>query len=174
MPRESLLEYFGPQSRPAKEIALAWRRGYRMVRWTYGDLLRVAKRFAGELDIRGVAKGDRVLLWGENCGEWVAAFLGCMFRGVIAVPMDAIADKGFAARVAKQADVKLAVVGHGLPSFDADTPVIRLEDLSALARTGPPKLFRRLPSRAVTRLKSSSPREPLRNREASFLLTEIF
>jgi long-chain acyl-CoA synthetase len=133
MPRESLLEYFGPHSRPAKEIAIAWRRGYRMVRWTYGDLLRISARFARELDFRGVAKGDRVLLWGENCGEWVAAFLGCMFRGVIAVPMDAIADKGFAARVAKQAGVKLAVVGRGLPSFDADTPVIPLEDLSALA-----------------------------------------
>jgi long-chain acyl-CoA synthetase len=135
MPRESLLEYFGPRSRPEKEIAVAWRRGYRMIRWTYADLLRVAMRFAGELDVRGIAKGDRVLLWGENCGDWVAAFLGCMFRGVIAVPMDAIADKGFTARVAKQAGVKLAVVGRGLPSFDAATPVIHLEDVSTLANT---------------------------------------
>jgi long-chain acyl-CoA synthetase len=133
MSRESLLEYFGPHSRPAKEIAVAWRRGYRMVRWTYADLLRVATRFAAELDLRGVAKGDRVLIWGENSGEWVAAFLGCMLRGVIAVPMDAIADKDFAARVAKQAGVKLAVVGRGLLSPAGATPVIHLEELSALA-----------------------------------------
>ena len=133
MPRESLLEYFRADSRPSKEIAVVWRRGYRTLRWTYADLLHNSTQFAFELDLRGIAKGDRVLIWGENCGEWVAAFLGCMFRGVIAVPMDAIADKGFAARVGKQAGVKLAVVGRGLPSFDDTTPVIRLEDLSSLA-----------------------------------------
>ena len=146
MPRESLLEYFRADSRPSKEVAVAWRRGYRMVRWTYADLLRVATRFAGELDLRDVVKGDRVLIWGENCGEWVAAFLGCMFRGVIAVPMDAIADKGFAARVAQQAGVKIAVVGRGLPSFDGATPLIRLEDVSALSSGNSAETFRATPA----------------------------
>src|ERR1700687_421547 len=103
MPRQSLLEYFQPGSRPSNEIAVAWRRGYRMVRWKYAELLGTAQQFAYELQARGVARGDRVLLWGENCGEWVAAFLGCMFSGAVAVPMDAIADKSFATRVAHQA-----------------------------------------------------------------------
>ena len=99
MARESLLEYFEQptreraHSRPEREIAVAWRRGYRMVRWSYAELLRVAAQFAIELEAQGIAKGDRVLLWGENSGEWVAAFLGCMFRGAIAVPMDAIAER---------------------------------------------------------------------------------
>ncbi len=146
MPRESLLEYFRADSRPSKEIAVTWRRGYRMIRWTHADLLRVATRFAGELDLRGVAKGDRILIWGENCGEWVAAFLGCMFRGVIAVPMDAIADKGFAARVGRQAGVKIAVVGRGLPSIDAAIPVIHLEDLGALSTSDSAETFRVTPA----------------------------
>ena len=34
MPRQSLLEYFQPNSRPASEAAIVWRRGYRMVRWS--------------------------------------------------------------------------------------------------------------------------------------------
>jgi len=76
MPRLSLLEYFQPNSRPQNEIAVKWRRGYRMARLSYGELLRSATRFARELEARGIQKGDRVLLWGENSGEWVAAFLG--------------------------------------------------------------------------------------------------
>ncbi len=103
MPRQSLLEYFQPDSRPASEIAVVWRRGYRMERWTYARLLHTAVQFAHELSARGIAKGDRVLLWGENSGEWVAAFLGCIFAGAVAVPMDAIADISFAQRVVRQA-----------------------------------------------------------------------
>ncbi len=138
MPRQSLLEYFQPDSRPAKEIACTWRRGYRMVRWSYGDVYQTALKFSHELAHRGVAKGDRVLIWGENSGEWIAAFLGCMFCGVIAVPMDAIAEKSFARRVAEQAGVRLAVVGRALPAQELPCPTICLEDLRDLvsARSG--------------------------------------
>jgi long-chain acyl-CoA synthetase len=131
MARQSLLEYFQPGSRPSDEIAIAWRRGYRMVRWRYADLLGTAQQFAWELRQRGIAKGDRVLLWGENCGEWVAAFLGCIFCGAVAVPMDAIADVKFARRVAEQAGVRLGVVGHDLPRLSESLPIIVLEDLRA-------------------------------------------
>lgn len=132
MPRQSLLEYFQPTSRPPDEIAITWRRGYRMVRLRYSDLLGTTQRFARELQERGIAKGDRVLLWGENSGEWVAAFLGCIFCGAVAVPMDAIADVKFARRVAEQAGVRLAVVGRELPPLGATLPTIILEDLSAV------------------------------------------
>jgi len=124
MARQSLLEYFQPDSRPSSEIAIAWRRGYRMVRWTHADLLRAAMWFARELDSRGIAKGDRVLLWGENSGEWVAAFLGCLFRGAVAVPMDAIADQSFALRVARQAGAKLAIMDRDLSPENFAAPVI--------------------------------------------------
>src|SRR5580704_12350065 len=105
MPRNSLLEYFGADSRPPDEAAVAWRHGYRMERWSYGRLLNASTHVASELQSRGIAKGDRVLLWGDNSGEWVAAFLGCMLRGAVAVPMDATADKSFAARVMEQAGI---------------------------------------------------------------------
>jgi long-chain acyl-CoA synthetase len=128
-PRQSLIEYFQPGSRPAGEIAVAWRRGYRMVRWSYARLFRVAAQFARELEARSISKGDRVLIWGENSGEWLAAFLGCMFRQAIAVPMDAIADPGFAARVAQQAGVKFAATARSLPPLDSALPAIALDDL---------------------------------------------
>ena len=113
---------------------MAWRVGYRTVRWSYAELSRTASQFARELEARSIAKGDRVLIWGDNSGEWVAAFLGCMFRGAIAVPMDAIADRGFAARVAQQAGVKLVVAGRNLPALDCAAPAIALEDLAVPGR----------------------------------------
>jgi long-chain acyl-CoA synthetase len=133
MPRQSLLEYFQADSRPAKEIACAWRRGYRMARWTYGEMHATAEGFSLELAARGIAKGDRVLIWGENSGEWIATFLGCMFCGAIAVPMDAIADKSFARRVAEQAGVRLAVVGRNLPAQEMPCPTIGMEDLREIS-----------------------------------------
>jgi long-chain acyl-CoA synthetase len=133
MPRRSLLEYFRPDSRPSGETAVVWRRGYRTLRWSYGDLLDIAATFTKTLRSRGIGKGDRVLIWGENSGEWIAAFLGCMFQGAIAVPMDAIAEKNFAKRVAEQAGVKLAIVGQGLRSpLDASTTLF-LDDLEGVA-----------------------------------------
>jgi long-chain acyl-CoA synthetase len=148
MPRHSLLEYFQPNSRPEKEIAVTWRRGYRMVPWSYGALLHAADRFARELERRGIQKGDRVLLWGENSGEWVAAFLGCLFRGAVAVPMDAIADASFAGRVARQAGVRLAVLGRGLSLPGAEIPTVLFDQLSDDSREAtdgaftPPPLIR--------------------------------
>ena len=132
MPRESLLDYFRPDSRPARERALVWRKSYRRERWTYSTLLANANRFARELETRGIVKGDRVLLWGENSGEWVAAFLGCMFRGAIAVPLDAIGDKSFAERVSKQAGVRLAIVGRNLTAESLAPQIIALDNLAQL------------------------------------------
>src|SRR5438270_6388535 len=76
---------------------------------TYGDVLQLASAFAEELDRRGIAKGDRVMLWGENSAEWVAAFFGCTMRGVVVVPMDHGASADFAARVFGQVRAKLLI-----------------------------------------------------------------
>ncbi|MGH9748177.1 MAG: AMP-binding protein [Candidatus Acidiferrales bacterium] len=140
MARQSILEYFQAESRPGSEVAVAWRRGYRMIRWSHAELLGAAHHFARNLETRGIGKGDRVLIWGQNSGEWLAAFLGCLFAGAVAVPMDAIADKGFAARVARQAGVRLAVIGRELAegaSSDLGVPIVALESLGSAASRHP-------------------------------------
>ena len=70
-------------------------------------------------------------MWGENSGEWVAVFLGCILRRAVAVPMDAIADASFAARVAQQSGARLAVVGPDLAlAAPANSiPTVCFEDL---------------------------------------------
>src|SRR6267154_6909917 len=112
MPRRSLIEYLATYAQHGHSIAFGERRGYRMARWSYSDVAGVAAQFARELEARRIGPGDRVLLWGRNSAEWVAAFFGCILRGAVAVPMDQGATPGFAARVAQQVDARLLVVGR--------------------------------------------------------------
>jgi long-chain acyl-CoA synthetase len=95
-----------------QERAYRQRRGYRTESFTYGDVLGMARGFACKLQARGVAKGDRVMVWGENCAEWVAAFFGCALTGVIIVPMDDGAAIDFAMRVFQQVEAKLLVTSR--------------------------------------------------------------
>jgi long-chain acyl-CoA synthetase len=92
-----------------REIAVVRYQGNRRRVTTYGQLARLAGRFAALLEQRGIGSGDRVLIWAENSAEWIAAFHGCMLRGVLAVPLDAGGTADFAARVAADVNPKLAV-----------------------------------------------------------------
>jgi long-chain acyl-CoA synthetase len=129
---QTLAEY--PQLHLARksEIAYVNRRGFRTLRWTYGQLAALAFRFARELEARGIGKGDRVLLWGDNCAEWVGAFFGCMLRGAVAVPMDRIAAPDFAQRVMSDVDAKLAVCSTALIPHAGNRPTMELENLVEL------------------------------------------
>jgi long-chain acyl-CoA synthetase len=91
------------------EIAVVRYQGNRRRITSYGELARLAGRFAALLAAQGIAQGDRVLLWAENSAEWIAAFHGCLLRGVLAVPLDANGSADFAARVAADVSPKLAV-----------------------------------------------------------------
>jgi long-chain acyl-CoA synthetase len=91
-----------------REIAVVRYQGNRRRITTYGELATLAGRFAAYLDAHQIVAGDRVLLWGENSAEWIAAFFGCMLRGVLAVPLDAAGTADFAARVAHDTNPKLA------------------------------------------------------------------
>jgi long-chain acyl-CoA synthetase len=134
--RRSLVNYLDHFLRRGQETAYVQRRGYRTVRWSYRQVADLAFQFARELDLRAITKGDRVLLWGPNSAEWVAAFLGCALRGVVVVPMDDVAVPDFALRVHQQVDAKLLVCSreHAQQSI----PTLALEDLpDALAAHSP-------------------------------------
>ena len=147
MPRSSLADYFDLFYKHARYVACVHRRGYRTERCTYRRIADAASQMARELESRGVAKGDRVLLWGENCLEWLVAFWGCVLRGAVVVPMDRIAAADFAARVAAQVDAKLAVGSQALIEL-LNIPGLPFEEMSGAlarrssARYSPPALAR--------------------------------
>jgi long-chain acyl-CoA synthetase len=115
-----------------REIAVVRYQGIRRRVTTYGEIARLAGRFAALLAQRNIVPGDRVLIWADNSAEWVAAFFGCLMRGVLAVPLDAYGNADFAARVC--ADVRPAlVVGDVLllRQLPEDWPRLIFEDFAA-------------------------------------------
>ena len=138
MERRSLIEYVENFRRHGRECAYIDHRGYRTVRWSYREIAEMAAQFARELESRGIGKGDRVLIWGQNCAEWVAAFFGCALRGTVVVPMDDAASSDFALRVHQQVDAKLIVCSRKHSNSAGGLQLVILEDL--------PKLLARHPS----------------------------
>ena len=131
MPRASVTEYLDYFSRYWRDHACVFQRGYRTVRWSYGDLLSYSERFAALLEERGIGKGDRVMLWGANCGEWLAAFWGTLLRGAVVVPMDRTSSSEFAARVYEQVDARLLVSSRGL-ALASLSSTLYFEDFASL------------------------------------------
>ncbi|MGA8030736.1 MAG: AMP-binding protein [Bryobacteraceae bacterium] len=126
--RPHLASLIADFERHGKQIAIVAPHGLRQKRTSYGELATLARRFAAELVNRGIVKGDRVLIWGENGAEWVAVFFGCVIRGVLPVPIDFASAPEFARRVAREVSPKLIAgdkekiealgLDHGLLAFE--------------------------------------------------------
>ncbi len=87
MARRNLLNFFDDLSL-ARGVFLSYDDGYRNRSYTYEDVTRAARAFAGRLGDFGISPGDKILVWGENRPEWVVAFWGCLLVGAIVVPID--------------------------------------------------------------------------------------
>jgi long-chain acyl-CoA synthetase len=136
---ESLSEFFLQHFRAhGHDCAYRQRRGYRTESFTYADVLALAFGFASTLETRGIGKGDRIMLWGENCAEWVAAFFGCALTGVIVVPMDDGASPDFAMRVIQQVQAKLLIASlRHINDLAGAVPALTFEDLSTARSDSP-------------------------------------
>src|ERR1700752_1118039 len=129
MPRHSLIEYLQEYPKHGRTVAFAHRSGYRMLRASYRGGGELAAQLARDLEGRGVGIGDRVLLWGENSPEGVAAFFGCILRGAVAVPIDQSATPDFASRVGQQVDAKLLMADSKNVPRGGQRPVLAFDSL---------------------------------------------
>jgi long-chain acyl-CoA synthetase len=122
----SLLKDF---RRREEELAVVARRGLRSVRTSYGQLARLAGRFARELEVRNITKGDRVVIWGANGGEWIASFFGCILRGVVPVPLDIGGAPEFVRRVIGEVSPRLVTGSwEQIRALDGGVPQLAFED----------------------------------------------
>jgi long-chain acyl-CoA synthetase len=105
-------------------------RGNRRTSKSYGEIASFADRFAVELQRREIAAGERVLLWGQNSAEWIAAFFGCVLQGVLVVPLDAAGGIEFAKRVVAETNPKLIVGDEPLiAALTVTTPHLVLDEI---------------------------------------------
>ncbi|HEX7313769.1 MAG TPA: AMP-binding protein [Pyrinomonadaceae bacterium] len=132
--RSTINSYLEDYVRRGGEAAFAHRRGLRLVRWSYRRVAAAAYGFARELEASGIDKGERVLLWGANGPEWVAAFFGCALRGAVVVPLDVESAPDFVARVRAQTGARLLL--HSAETMAQATalgpPTVALEELESV------------------------------------------
>jgi len=77
--------------------------------WSHGELARTAAAVGRGLLARGLARGDRVGLLGENSAEYFAAFLGAMRAGLVAVPISVKLPLATLDHILRDADVRLVL-----------------------------------------------------------------
>src|SRR5829696_6437108 len=116
--RETLLSFLDDCIARGEQTAVVHWRGLRISRWSYQRLAACAFQFARELERRGIGAGDRVLFWGENSPEWIAAFYGCLLRGAVVVPLDLKSAPDFVARVQQQVSAKLLLADGPQPQLN--------------------------------------------------------
>jgi long-chain acyl-CoA synthetase len=108
--RDTLIDFF----QDAIEMSgtfLVFDDGYRRREYTYADAGRAARGFAARLGRAGLARGDKVVFWGENRPEWVVCYWGCLLAGVVVVPLDYRSSADFVARVGSLVDGRVLLVG---------------------------------------------------------------
>ncbi len=119
--RYHLSSLVGDLRRLGPQTAIKSRHGLRHESCSYASLAELAGRAAAYLESLDIRKGDRVIIWGENCAEWLAAFYGCMLRGAVPVPMDAAGSAEFARRVVREVSPRIIFgrkVEDGPPSIE--------------------------------------------------------
>jgi crotonobetaine/carnitine-CoA ligase len=57
--------------------------------WTYSQFFETVRNFAAGLHERGLCRGDRLLIHLDNCPEFLVAWLGCAWAGVVGVTSNA-------------------------------------------------------------------------------------
>ena len=140
--RSSLITFLDDFRRHGDAPAIVLHRGNRRLVSSWNQIADLADRFAAELTRREIPLGERVVLWGTNSLEWMAAFFGCIQSGVIAVPLDAAGALDFTNRVIDNTRPRLivgdAALLHELP---AAKPQLSFEEFaSSLPSTPPPDL----------------------------------
>jgi long-chain acyl-CoA synthetase len=134
--RETLLSFIDDYLARNAETSVVRRKGLRLATSSSAEIATRAFQFARELETRGILHGDRVFFWGENSAEWIAAFFGCLLRGVVVVPLDLKSAPDFVTRVQQQVSAKLLLTDE--PQAPICVPKLSLNKLiEAVAHHSP-------------------------------------
>ncbi len=85
---------------------------------SYEATAHAAAGFAQRLRESGIAKGERIVLWGENRPSWIVVLWGCLLEGVIVVPIDFRSSQALVARIVGLVGARVLLNGEGLAAPD--------------------------------------------------------
>lgn len=132
---ETLLDLLPLMEQLGDSEAVRWNNGYRTFAVTYRELLGSIGGCADHFTRQGLAPGDRILLWGENRPEWIAAFWAAAARGLQVVPIDASASISLVQSILKQTNPRLLVYSEHLDTLqtgEIDLPRLTFHALARL------------------------------------------
>jgi long-chain acyl-CoA synthetase len=115
MPRDTLVDVFTDLAATRGEF-LVHDDGFKSVSRAYVDVGRAARALAARLAAAGVGQGDRIILWGENRPEWVAALWAAIISGIVVVPIDYRSSLDFVRRIRAIVGAKVILAGDDLPA----------------------------------------------------------
>lgn len=107
---------------------------FRTLSWSYRRVAWTAGRVAGYLNQKGVATGDRVMIWAPNTPEWATAFLGCLLGGIVPVPVDLRFQPPFLKEVQRQTEARLLFTSQLKGDPGLGIPALPLEELEEALR----------------------------------------
>jgi len=90
-----------------KTTAFVQKTDFRTFRYSYDDVYKMACKVANLLDDKGVKKGDKVMIWGQSSVAWGFAFLGCILKGAIAIPLDIRSQPELIKTIQRQVNAKV-------------------------------------------------------------------
>src|SRR5271154_2963353 len=119
MARDTLLDFFNDFAAHPDEF-LIYDDGFRARHFAYDEVARLARAFAARLRAEGVAKDDKIILYGENRPEWIIALWGCLLEGVVAVPIDYRSSPEFVERIKSIVGARMVLTGDEAGWYDGD------------------------------------------------------
>jgi len=128
----TLIDLFNTFPALGDKTAFVNRTGVRRVVTSYSACHDLSLRMANLLAQRGVAPGDRVLIWGPNSSWWAIAYWGIVVRGAIAVPVDFMSDLARAENISRLTEAKIILQSRFKAERITEGKTLLLEDLQYL------------------------------------------
>ncbi|MBA2304717.1 MAG: AMP-binding protein, partial [Acidobacteria bacterium] len=127
MVRRTLLDFFEDWSRIEGDFVV-YDDGYRVWTFTYAEIAAASRTFAARLREAGIGRDERIVLWSENRGEWLAVLWGSLLQGVILVPVDYRSPAELVRRIAEIVDARAIVTGDAVPPIATTRPHWHVRD----------------------------------------------
>jgi benzoate-CoA ligase len=95
---------------------------------TYGELTEHVRRFAGGLQALGLKREERVLLLMQDSSDWIVAFLGSLYAGVVPVAVNTLLTAEDYAFMLSNSRAQAALVSDALlPTLQAAMDLVKTE-----------------------------------------------
>ena len=128
VPDESLWNAFSKLAQTSpKEVGL----NYLGQNYTWFELVDAASRLASAMQAMGVSKGHRVILYAQNCPQWVISFYAVIRLGAVVVPVNPMNKAVELQHYIEDAHATLAIASSDMASelIKANDSVNVLQDL---------------------------------------------